>query len=63
MKKYGNIAGYRPRTFEEIDLDQLRTGLSATNPAGALLLVKKIDEQEEELEKLRAELKKLKEDQ
>ena len=48
--KYGNISGYHPRRFEDIDLESHRTGLSPTNPAGALLLVKRIDELEAELQ-------------
>lgn len=42
--KYGNIEGYKPQRFEDIDLANCRSGLSAANPAMVLLLVKKIDE-------------------
>jgi len=40
---YGNISGYQPTSLEEKDLANYRTGLSAANPAGALLMVKEID--------------------
>lgn len=40
---YGDISGYHPQELDEDMLGRWRTGLSAANPAGAMLLVREID--------------------
>lgn len=40
---YGDISGYHPQELTEDQLAVWRTGLSAANPAGAMLLVREID--------------------
>jgi len=49
--KYGNIDGYSVKSFNDIDLDKLRTGLNSLNPAQALILVREIDRLNNELSK------------
>lgn len=41
---YGDIHGYQPKRIKKKLLAKLRMGLSAANPAEAMLLVKEIDQ-------------------
>jgi hypothetical protein len=55
--KYGNIDGYHPKRLSSKDLAKWRTGLSAANPAGAMLMVQEIDRLRKELADTKQQIK------